>query len=215
MFLKRILRFGKHRRASVRQSPESLKKNAIALLRLFIPSTLSFFAGISLSHTIDVPFQNLYERNLLSFFASPFYGAQGLLEYLFRILFFSSPALIKAAFLSLSLTAQKRNRAVCFLLCTVQFFSGLYYPILLSLYEAGRLTDVPLLLIRIYESTELLLSTLFFVYSYRLTRCFLYGFPSKTAPPHIILRFLSYTIRLLLGVVCLITLRAVIVTVST
>ena len=211
MSLKRFSHFKKNRRVSTRQSPESLNKNAITLLRLFVPSLLCFIAGISFSRAIGAPFQSLYEKNILSFFLSPFYGVKKPFEYLFRILFFSSPHLIKVAFLFLSLTAKKRHRAVCKLLAAILFFDGLYYPILLSLYESARLTAVPFMLIRVYESTELSLSTLFFVYAYRLTRCFSYGFPNKAAPPHIVFRFLSYTARLLFGIVFLVTLRTVII----
>lgn len=213
MSLKRVLHFRRNRRTSIRNSPESLKKSAIILLRLFVPSLISFIAGICVSRMIGAPLQVLYERTLLSFFDSPFYGVKKPLEYLFRILFFSFPSFIKAALLTLSLATKKRPRNVCILLCLIQFLGGLYFPILQSLYETGRLTAFPTLLIRMYESVELSLSALFFIYAYRLTRCFLYGFPSKTAPPHAILRFLSYTIRLLIGIIFLVALRAMVVTI--
>lgn len=214
MIFKQIIFFKRNGQALLRHDPDVLKKNGIASLRLFVPAFLSFLFGIYLSKLWGVPLQSTYEEALLTFLTAPFVGVTRIPQYFFRILFFSSPYMAAVTVLPISTVFKKKARAICVLLIFIELMLGLYYPILYSLYINGRLREAPLLLIRFYEATDLVLASLFYIYAYRLGRCFTDAAHKRTSPIRTSLRFFSYTVRILIEIIFLTALRTVFISVS-
>lgn len=210
MNLKEKLAFERYRiLGASAHSADHLRKKALSFSRFFFLSILSFFGGICIYHTFGSPFKMIYTKRLLSFFTSPFDGLKTPYEYICRILFFAAPSFIIAAVLILSLTAKNKRRTLCSLLGTVQFFQGLHFPISTELWKNGLLPTTPSTVLYIFQLTTLIVSFLFCIYVYRLSLCISLGFPSRMPAPGTTMRFFSFTIRLLLWIILLISVCSV------